>query len=173
MIEYNYCPQCAKPLESREIDGEIRKVCPEADCGFIAWGNPTPVVAAIVERGEEVVLVRNREWSAKMFGLVTGFLEAGESPEQGVLREVEEELGLRGVVEALVGLYSVAEMNQIIIAYHVSCQGEIELGEELAEYRLIATEKLKPWPFGTGLAVAEGHAQPVPIPTSRRKIMKQ
>ncbi|MDQ5914526.1 MAG: diphosphatase, partial [Pseudomonadota bacterium] len=45
--------------------------------------------------------------------------------------------------------------NEIIIAYHVQADGEVVLNEELAEFRLIPPEKLRPWDFGTGLAVRD------------------
>ena len=46
-------------------------------------------------------------------------------------------------------------MNQIIIAYHARCRGEIVLNEELAEYILVPPAKLRPWPAATGLAVRD------------------
>ena len=90
-----------------------------------------------------------------MFGLVSGFLERGESPEQGVLREVREELGLEGEIVDLVGLYSFTAMNQLIVAYHVRAQGQLCLGAELAAVKHLSPDKLRPWPFGTGPAVRD------------------
>ncbi len=55
----------------------------------------------------------------------------------------------------LIGTYPFARKNEVIMAFHVPAQGEICLNEELAEVRLIAPEKLKPWDYGTGLAVAD------------------
>ena len=46
----------------------------------------------------------------------------------------------------LVGVYSLAKMNQVIVAYHVRAEGEIELGEELAAYKSVPIDRLKPWP---------------------------
>ena len=54
-----------------------------------------------------------------------------------------------------VGLYPFARTNELIIAYHVPAQGEVRLNDELADYRRIAPEKLKPWDFGTGLALRD------------------
>lgn len=119
------------------------------------WNNPTPVVAAIVDTGDEVILVRNHGWPEKWFGLVTGFLEKNEHPETGVVREVQEELGLEAEVVSLVGLYPFERMNQLIIAYHLRAAGEVVLGEELAEYRRVEVAKLRPWPFATGDAVRD------------------
>jgi ADP-ribose pyrophosphatase YjhB (NUDIX family) len=112
-------------------------------------------VAALVEREGLVVLVRNKEWPQKIFGLVTGFLEKNETPESGILREVKEELDLDGQIDDFIGCYSFFEMNQLILAYHVQVHGEIVLGEELAEFKSVPPEKLRPWPFGTGPAVKD------------------
>ncbi len=119
------------------------------------WDNPVPVVAAIVEHEGEVILARNRDWPEKMFGLITGFLKKGETPASGVVREVREELDLEASATHFVGVYPFERRNELIIAYHVPAAGTIRLNEELAAYRRIAPHKLRPWDFGTGLAVAD------------------
>ena len=159
---FKFCPRCAKPLETVEYDGMTRQRCPEKACGFVHWNNPIPVVAAIIEHEGRVLLARNKLWPAKFFGLVTGFLEKNETPDVGVLREVREETGLEGRLEGFVGHYGFHQMNQLIIAFHVSASGPITLNEELAEYKLLAPENVRPWPSGTGDAmrdwlVARGH----------------
>ena len=57
--------------------------------------------------------------------------------------------------EALVGVYAFEQRNEIIIAYHVRASGEVRLGDEIAQHKIVAREKLRPWPFGTGLAVSD------------------
>lgn len=155
MSSFQFCPKCAKPLVDRSDEGRTRRACDSAECGFVHYDNPTPVVAAIVEHEGDVILVRNKGWPEKWFGLVTGFLERGETPEAGVLRELKEELGLDGQIVSFVGHYSFDQMNQLIIAYHVKASGEIVVGEELAGFKRVSPEKLRPWPFGTGQAVAD------------------
>jgi NADH pyrophosphatase NudC (nudix superfamily) len=150
-----YCPLCATELTEVKIDGRQRFGCPAGSCEYVFWDNPTPVVAALVERQGRVVLARNKAWPEKMYGLITGFLEKGETPEQGVLREVEEELGLEGTIAGFIGYYPFQEMNQLILAFHVVVDGRIVLGEELSEVKMIAPEKLRPWSLGTGPAVRD------------------
>lgn len=150
-----FCPQCATPLGDLREEGRDRKACPKPGCGFIHYGNPTPVVGGIVEHEGAVILVRAHGWPEKLYGLVTGFLEAGETPEQGMLRELKEELGLEGEIVSLVGAYSFELRNELIVAYHVRARGELKLGAELAGYKRVAPEKLRPWDFGTGLAVRD------------------
>ena len=71
------------------------------------------------------------------------------------MREVKEELGLIGKIVSLVGVYPFPRMNQVIIAYHVLATGTIRLGEELRASKRIAKQELRPWDFGTGLAVRD------------------
>ena len=161
--EFKFCPRCGRALVTREYHGRDRALCEAEGCGFVHWGNPTPVVAAIIEHEGQMLLARGKHWPEKMFALVTGFLEAAESPEQGVLREVKEETGLDGEVLSLVGVYPFEMRNELIIAFHVRTAGTITLGEELAAYKLIPREKLRAWPLGTGLAVQawiEQHVKP-------------
>jgi NAD+ diphosphatase len=129
MAEMRFCPRCATPLATREDGGRDRLACPKEGCGYVFYDNPTPVVSALVEREGAIILARNKGWPEEWFGLVAGFLERGESPPEGVLREVKEELGLDGEIVSLIGLYPFPEMNQVIIAYHVRARGEIALGE--------------------------------------------
>lgn len=148
-----YCPECGSKLAMREHEGRDYASC--EPCGFTHWNNPTPVVAAIVELDGHIVLAHNKLWPPKMFGLVTGFLEEREHPDQAIAREVEEELGLIVNETSLVGAYGFEQQNQIIVAYHVRCDGEIHLGCELDAFKLIHPDKLKPWALGTGPAVKD------------------
>lgn len=154
MAEFRFCPQCGSPLAPTQLAGCERLVCTAA-CGYVFWGNPVPVVAGIVELGEAVVLVRNREWPEKFFGIVTGFLEKKESPQDAILRELKEELSLDGEIFGFVGNYAFFRNNQIILVYHIRARGEIVLGDELAAYKLVPPDQLQPWPLGTGPALKD------------------
>ena len=126
-----------------------------AACGFTHWNNPTPVLAAIVEYRGQVLLARNAAWPARMFALITGFMEAGETPQEGIAREVKEETNLDVQSLGLVGVYDFQRMNQVIIAYHVQAQGQVRLSPELVDYRFYELDELKCWPAGTGYALAD------------------
>jgi NAD+ diphosphatase len=159
MSHYQFCPRCATPLVER-VDashegGRTRQSCPDQSCGFVHWNNPLPVVAGIVEYEGRILLARNAAWPERMFALITGFLENGETPEQGIAREVREETALIADSVELVGVYEFIRKNELIIAYHVRAHGTIALSPELLEYRLVEPAKLRPWRAGTGLAVAD------------------
>lgn len=155
MSDWRYCPHCGGPLREELQAGLPRMACTSEGCGFVHWDNPAPVVAALVEHNGMIVLARNHGWPEKMFGLVTGFLERDEDPAAAVAREVKEELDLDATHLALIGVYPFARNHEVIIAYHAIATGEIRLNEELAEFRLIAPEKLRDWDCGTGLAVRD------------------
>jgi NADH pyrophosphatase NudC (nudix superfamily) len=150
-----YCPLCASPLQPALISGRERQKCSSATCDYVCWDNPTPVVAGLVEHNGSVVLVRSKGWPEKMYGIVAGFLEKDETPEEAALRETREELGLEGEIAGFIGYYTFREMNQLILAFHIQGEGELRLGEEVADVRLISPERLRPWPIGTGPAVRD------------------
>ena len=143
-----YCPECACALELRRIDGVERKTCVSPKCGFVHWDNPVPVVAALVQYQGKIVLARNSQWPDGMFSLVTGYLEKNETPEEAVVREVKEELGVDGKVQEFIGCYSFNEKNQVILAHWVVTTGELKTGSEISEVRLLSREELELWQFG-------------------------
>jgi len=156
MSDWEYCPRCGTPLEEFEdAEGYTRRRCTDEDCEFVHYDNPDPVVAAIVEHGDDVVLARNVGWPEDWFGLVTGFLEKGETPRDGLLREVGEELGVEAEIVGFVGHYPFEAMNQLILAYHVTIEEEPTAGPELAAIKRVPVDDLKPWPMGTGDAVRD------------------
>jgi len=154
---YKYCPSCQTKLTDQSLGGLIRKACPLESCGFVYWGNPTPVVAGIVERAGQVILVQSHGWPKDWYGLVTGFLEMNEKPENAIVREVQEEIGIKANVTSYLGAYPFNQMGQIIFAFHLTGEaGKITLcDEELTSYKEVAIEKLRPWERGTGPAVKE------------------
>ncbi len=156
MSMFRFCPQCGEPLQRQMLGGVERGVCPAPGCGFIHWDNPTPVVAAVVEHNQGIILARNVLWQPGSFALITGFLEKNEDPAEAVVREVKEELDLDAEEPpGFIGHYPFARMNQLIIAYHVKAAGRIRLNEELAEWRHIPFERVKFWPSATGLALRD------------------
>jgi NADH pyrophosphatase NudC (nudix superfamily) len=159
MTDYRFCPRCASTLIERADaaadGGRLRRVCPDEECGYIHWNNPLPVVAAIVEYEGKILLARNAAWAEGVFALITGFLEAGETPEEGIAREVLEETSLHVRETELIGVYEFIRKNELIIAYHVKAEGTIALSPELLEYRLVEPAKLRPWRAGTGQALGE------------------
>ena len=162
MIKYepNFCLHCGTALALLSLDEDggpkERLRCPS--CAWTHWNNPTPVLAAIIEcsdRDGQVLLARNAAWPGRMFALITGFMEAGETPEEGIAREIMEETSMTVEQLSLVTVSDFRRMNQVIITYHAVAHGEVKLSPELAEYKLYALPDLRCWRAGTGLALAQ------------------
>jgi NADH pyrophosphatase NudC (nudix superfamily) len=155
--EYRFCPQCATALQlvaRMEDGGEKQRLrCPA--CDWTHWNNPTPVLAAVIEYDGRILLARNAAWTNKMYALVTGFMEAGETPRDGIAREIAEETSLHAEELNLIGVYDFQRMNQVIIAYHARCTGRVLLSPELVDYKLFAPDQVRCWPAGTGHALAD------------------
>ena len=171
---FKFCPQCATELAfiTQAEDGgkKVRLRCPV--CDYTHWNNPVPVLAAVIEYDGQILLARNAAWPGKMYALITGFMEAGETPQGGIEREIAEETSLKTHSLDLIGVYDFQRMNQIIIAYHAVCSGEVQLSPELVDYKLYTPESVKCWPAGTGYALADwlksrGH-EPQFVEWSRR-----
>jgi NAD+ diphosphatase len=154
---FRFCPQCATALAevTQMEDGgpKSRLRCPA--CDFTHWNNPTPVLAAVVEYNGQILLARNAAWTNNMYALITGFMEAGETPQDGIAREIKEETNLEATALDLIGVYDFQRMNQIIIAYHAVCTGSVALSPELVDYRLYDLDQVKCWPSSTGYALAD------------------
>lgn len=157
MTQFKFCPACATPLEwlTMNEDGGPKERLRCTGCGYTHWNNPTPVLAAVIEYQGQILLARNAAWPGKMYALITGFMEAGETPQEGIAREIKEETALDTTALNLIGVYDFQRMNQIIIAYHAQAEGEVQLSPELVDYRLYAPEDVRCWQAGTGHALAD------------------
>ena len=74
-------------------DTEISKKCPS--CGEEYWPLLNVAVICLIYRGEEVLLVRARNFRSDFYGLVAGFVETGETLEDALRREVLEETSIK------------------------------------------------------------------------------
>ena len=85
-----YCGVCGSPMR---MDTNISKKCPE--CGKEIWPQLATAVIVLIHKGDEVLLVRAKNFKRDFFGLVAGFVETGETLEEAVAREAFEETGVR------------------------------------------------------------------------------
>lgn len=99
---YHFCPYDGEALESKLLDGTARGVC--RLCGFVDYQNPKPAVAALIVGDGKILLARRAvEPASGKWDIVGGFIEAGESAEDAVVREVLEETTLRVRVTDFLG----------------------------------------------------------------------
>jgi len=86
-----FCPACG--THTRPEAGGWHRVCPQ--CRAQNFPRTDPAVIMLVTRGERLLLGRSPGWPARMFSLLAGFVEPGETVEAAVRREVAEETGIR------------------------------------------------------------------------------
>jgi ADP-ribose pyrophosphatase YjhB (NUDIX family)/predicted GIY-YIG superfamily endonuclease len=102
----HFCPRCGSPLETRlDPDEDMpRQVC--TACGRVHYRNATPCAGVLATREGKLLLVRRGvEPFRGYWDIPGGFLEEGEHPRAGALREVQEETGLEVELEEVFGFY--------------------------------------------------------------------
>jgi NAD+ diphosphatase len=90
---HRFCGVCGSPTESRR-GGHLR-LCLDPDCGTPHFPRTDPAVIMLVHDGAHCLLGRQKIWPPGMHSTLAGFVEPGESLEEAVAREVEEEVGLK------------------------------------------------------------------------------
>jgi ADP-ribose pyrophosphatase YjhB (NUDIX family) len=102
-MQFNFCPNCGARLPSSETAFALQKC---AQCGRTQYHNSKPCAGALIVKDNRVLLVlRAVEPFTGCWDIPGGFLEAGEHPYAGMVREVKEETGLDVRAIELLGVY--------------------------------------------------------------------
>lgn len=124
------------------LGGKECSQCPA--CGFVLWRNPAPVGMALIDHQGKLVLIRRSEVPlADYWAPPAGYVECGESVPEAVCREAHEECGLEIRLDRLIGVYSQADVDVLIIAYRAhSCGGTLRAGDDASDARLFTSTEL-------------------------------
>jgi 8-oxo-dGTP diphosphatase len=150
--QINYCPQCGTALVSAERFGKTRPVCPQ--CNWVYFPDPKVAVAALVEQGGKVLLVRRaNEPERGRWTLPAGFVDAGEDPARAAERECLEETGLlvkvQGLLDVLFG-QDHPRGAHIIIFYRADIlSGELRPSDDVDRAEFFPRDQLPPLAFRT------------------------
>ena len=88
---FTHCPRCGSPTDPF-ASGHARR-CPVDSSEHFPRVDPAMIVA-VTDQDDRILLARNALWPPKRVSILAGFVEAGESAEQAVAREVHEETGI-------------------------------------------------------------------------------
>lgn len=117
--QYRHCPSCRSKLEMRLIDNEKERLAC-THCQFVFWNNPLPVSVAVVPHKDGIVLVkRGVEPRKGTWALPAGFMEAGETPEQGACREAKEEANIDIEIDYPLFSFAPPKAAQVLL-FHVA-----------------------------------------------------
>ncbi|TWI60640.1 NAD+ diphosphatase [Pseudoduganella lurida] len=139
---HRYCGVCAARMVRAE--GERAYKCPE--CGFTAYPQICPAMMVLIRKGDQVLLASHANGATTRYTALAGFLEAGESVEEAVHREVYEEVGLRVHNLQYFSSQSWPFPNSLMIAFTADyLSGEIRTDPaEIADARWFGPGD--PWP---------------------------
>ncbi len=88
---HQFCGRCGTPTQRRAE--ERARHCPA--CGLTAYPRLSPVIMVRVVRDGRILLARAPRFAPGVYSVLAGFVEAGETLEQALRREVAEEVGIR------------------------------------------------------------------------------
>jgi NAD+ diphosphatase len=87
---HRFCGRCGARTE--RMEDERARRCPE--CEHLAYPRLSPAVIMLIRKGDEILLARNAQRGG-FWSVLAGFVEPGESLEEAVVREVNEEVSLQ------------------------------------------------------------------------------
>lgn len=140
-----FCSSCASRMHWAVPEGDTheRLVCSNSECGAVLYQNPKVTVASIVMSADRkrVLLARRAiEPFVGSWNIPGGFLENGESLQEGAARECREETSAAVYVLGLLALYDIIAAGQVQAVF--SCvllnEADIAAGVESQEVRMFA-----------------------------------
>ena len=141
-----YCIKCGSKTILETILGDTisRNICKV--CNYIHYVNPKIIVGALPFREDKVLLCkRDIDPGRGKWTLPSGFMEMGESLEQGAEREAKEEANLKLKLNKLYGTYSIPRIGQVLFIYIAKILNEdFRAADETAEVNLFSISNI-PW----------------------------
>ncbi len=140
------CPTCGGVLELGQPPGDDRErhVC--RACRAVHYRNPKIVVGAVCSWGDRVLLCRRAiEPRIGYWTIPAGFLEIGETAEEGARREAWEEARAQIAIDGLIAVYSIPTVEQVQLLFRARLvDPNVAPGSESLEVRLVGWSDV-PW----------------------------
>lgn len=172
--DHQFCGRCGAPTEP--VHGERARRC--SSCGLSNYPRIAPAIIVAVTRqaadGPRILLARNHRFPAGRYSVIAGFVEAGETLEECVRREVGEETGVQITNIRYFGNQPWPFPNSLMIGFTAEyAGGDITLGDdEIADAQWFAPDALPLVPPKISIArkliddfVARHTASPAPLHT--------
>jgi NAD+ diphosphatase len=155
---HHFCPNCGEPSEP-VVSGHARRCTVEGTDEFPRV-DPAMIVL-VTDPGDRCLLARNAAWPPTRVSILAGFVEAGESAEQAVVREVGEEVGIAVGRVRYLGSQPWPMPQSLMLGFRAEAVGDLELrtdDDEITEANWFSRAEL-------GDAIARGAIR-LPPPVS-------
>ena len=141
-----FCSRCGGAIERRipELDDRERHVC--TACDVVHYSNPKVVVGSVCTLGDRLLLCRRAIAPSRgLWTIPAGYLENGETVEEGTRREAWEEARAEIALEGLIAVYSIKRIDQVQLLYKARLvRPEVSAGPESLEVMLTEWHDI-PW----------------------------
>jgi ADP-ribose pyrophosphatase YjhB (NUDIX family) len=141
-----YCSDCGGEVDIRVPPGDDRPRYVCGSCGAVHYQNPKVVVGCIPEWDDRILLCRRAiEPRYGLWTLPAGFMENGETVQEGAARETLEEARARVEVKELYTLFNLPHINQVYLIFRSRLLSlQYAPGEESLDAQLFAESEI-PW----------------------------
>ncbi len=130
----------------RDVDGDSLKRSQCGHCGFIDYQNPKVVIGSAVRHGEKILMCKRAiEPRAGFWTLPAGYMELGETLEDGAKREAWEEACIEIEHDGVLGVFSLPHISQVQVMFRSKLKTErFAAGPESLEVALFSWQNI-PW----------------------------
>lgn len=144
LADASFCPGCGSATEQR-MAGWARGC---AACGreHFPRTDPAVIVAVMSEDRQRLLLGANAMWQGKMFSCFAGFVEAGESAESAIHRELFEEAGVRVRDVRYIESQAWPYPRSLMLGYHATVVDDDAVrpdGEEIIQARWFTRDEIR------------------------------
>lgn len=123
---HHYCGRCGS-LTIQKI-GAFERIC--THCSLAFYPRISPSIIVLIHKGDEILMARSPHFLPGVYALIAGFVEAGESLEDAVYREVQEEVGIKIKNLRYFGSQAWPFPDSLMVAFHADYDsGEIVINE--------------------------------------------
>ena len=140
---HTHCPRCGTPTVTVAAGHAQR--CPADGSEHFPRIDPA-VIMLVTDPDDRCLLARNRRWPERRVSILAGFVEPGESAEQAVAREVQEETGIGVARVRYAGSQPWPMPQSLMLGFRAAASGDLELrvdDDEIAEAHWYSREELR------------------------------